>query len=123
MDSRCPEVPEASVTVTHVVDGAAAVRALAARLDVAYQPWVSGLTAAQRAAIVAWQGMDRHYEEIQAVLRGTRVATAAVSEEIGLLVQAVMGGRVPFEIPVWKGVRSVEAVFGAARPNVGLEVG
>lgn len=94
---------------------------IAARLDEAYGPWVDGLTDEQLDAIQAWQGTDRHYDELQAAFRSTDTPPDAVQDEIRDLRASIVAGELPFDVEGWKGVRSVRRTFGV--PASDLESG
>lgn len=95
---------------------------VAARLNEAYAAWVEDLTDDQLSAIAAWQGTDRHYDELQSAFRGdNQTVSKATRQEIRALRRAIHAGELPFNVVGWKGVRSVRRVFGVSAAE--LEVG
>ncbi len=104
---------------------------VAARLDEAYQPWLDDLTGDQRDAIQAWQGTDRHYDQIQAAFRreddDPTETPDEIAAEIDSLIEVITAGELPFEITTWKGIRSTRRTFGRAladlRPGTVLPYG
>ncbi|ACV80803.1 hypothetical protein Namu_4524 [Nakamurella multipartita DSM 44233] len=99
-------------SATHGLPGdRARPRRMAALLDQAYQPWLARLSDAERAAIHAWQSLDRRYRSIQAVVRDGAGDDAALAEA-SALANAVLAGELPQDVEAWRGIRSCQNVFG-----------
>jgi hypothetical protein len=98
--------------------------AVLARLDAAFAGQRAALSARQVAVVRAWQRTDREYELAQAVARSrvdldrmpaSMAATALEFQQE--LDDAIETGRLPFDLTVYRGVRSLRRTFGVDDPE------
>jgi hypothetical protein len=98
--------------------------ALVARLDAAFAGQRAALSARQLAVVRAWQRTDREYELAQAVARSeidpdglSPLVAAAALEFQQDLDDAIRSARLPFDLAVYRGVRSRRRTFGVDAPD------
>ncbi len=98
--------------------------ALLARLDAAFAAQRAALSARQREVVRLWQRTDREYEAIQAVARGGAGLGRLSRREIAIALEnqreldlAIRTGRLPSELRVYRGVRSLRRTFGVDDPD------
>jgi hypothetical protein len=98
--------------------------AVLARLDAAFAEQKAALSERQVAVVRAWQRTDREYELAQAVARswvdldrmpGWEAAAALDFQQE--LDDAIETGRLPFDLTVYRGVRSLRRTFGVDAPE------
>lgn len=95
-----------------------------ARLDAAFAGQRAALSVRQLAVVRTWQRTDREYELAQAVAR-SRVdldrmpppAAASALEFQQDLDDTIETGRLPFDLTVYRGVRSLRRTFGVDDPE------
>jgi hypothetical protein len=97
--------------------------AVLARLDVAFAEQKAALSARQVAVVRAWQRTDREYELAQAVARSRvdldrmpPLAAASALEFQQELDDAIETGRLPFDLTVYRGIRSLRRALGVDDP-------
>jgi hypothetical protein len=93
--------------------------ALLARLDRAFAYQRAALTARQLKVVRLWQRTDREYEAIQAVARGPADPRVLSPQQLMRAVEwrrelyrAIRTGRLPYDLTVYRGVRSLQRTFG-----------
>ncbi len=97
--------------------------AVLARLDAAFAGQRAALSARQLAVVRAWQRTDREYELAQAVARSEvgldRMPSAAASalEFQQDLDDAVRSACLPYDLAVYRGIRSLWRTFGVDDPR------
>lgn len=80
-------------------------------LDAAFRSWDIGLTTEERAALQAWQRLDRTYDEIQRALReGTN--DPVLESLLGNIASSIAKGSMSSDMSLWRGVRSASRTFG-----------
>lgn len=101
---------------------------LAERLAESARTVTASLTADEVEAVRRYQGRDRTYELVAAVLRNPKSSDDLTEEQadlvdriVRLLSAATRRWRTPFSMPVYRGQRSLDQVFGAG-PRVGRTI-
>jgi hypothetical protein len=95
-----------------------------ADLDEAFRAWAEGLTAKQRRALLRWQADNNGYAEFPRYVREPGVTFDRRLD--GIVVQlttAILAGRTPADLVVWRGVRSSVDAFGVAASRLHELVG
>jgi hypothetical protein len=103
--------------------------AVLARLDAAFAGQRAALSARQLGVVRAWQRTAREYELAQAVARGTAdrgplspLVVEQVLEFQRGLDGAIRTARLPFDLTVYRGIRSLRRTFGVDDPaDIGCE--
>ncbi|MFT4189272.1 MAG: hypothetical protein QM621_11900 [Aeromicrobium sp.] len=91
----------------------------AEQFDADFREWRSSLTPSERAAIAAWQGVDRRYQRIQAVISGSADASPADAKVARDLLSAIRKGAIRRPTVLWRGVRSSTSAFGLPASELG----
>lgn len=84
-------------------------------LDEVFAAWAAALTPGQRAALRRWQADNDGYAQIQRQLRQPDLPyDERLDRLVEDLVTAILAGRVPEPLTVYRGVRSCVEVFGVS---------
>ncbi|NMO04928.1 hypothetical protein HH308_27250 [Gordonia sp. TBRC 11910] len=90
-------------------------------LDREVRHWATALTADQRRAILRWQGRDRFYERVQAVMT-LGIDDPEAVDAAGLLLAAATH-KLQRSYTTWRGVRSSIDAYGLRSGELGQLIG
>lgn len=82
------------------------------------------LSPLERNVLLRWQGRDRYYAQIQRHLRGDLSTDPTLLEDVDILLSLLMRDelRLPFDVPVWRGIRAGTRMFPSTPPPVGTRI-